>query len=83
MMGIARRWLLLTVLLVTAPLPGWAGTWLLDENHKGRFGSVHYRGCSETFIQSMRARTPHEGVLGLALSSRELQVSSKVSFSRS
>lgn len=50
-----------------------AGLSLLDDDDPGRFSSVHYRGCSETFIESMRHRAPHEGVLGLALEARELQ----------
>lgn len=51
-----------------------AGVSILDDDDPQRFAWVHYRGCSETFIQNMRARIPTEGVLGLALATRELQV---------
>ena len=51
-----------------------AGLSILDDDDPTRFAWVHYRGCSETFIQSMRARDPGQGVLGLALSTRELQI---------
>ncbi|MEQ8277322.1 MAG: response regulator [Deltaproteobacteria bacterium] len=49
-----------------------AGIWILDDAGT-KFASVHCRGASETFIREMRTRTAEDGVLGLALVTRELQ----------
>ncbi len=51
-----------------------AGLSLLDDDDPNCFSSVHYRGCSETFVQCMRVRAPSEGVLGLALATKRLQI---------
>lgn len=38
------------------------------------FSSIHFRGASETFVREMKSKDPMLGVVGLALSSKELQV---------
>lgn len=51
-----------------------AGLSLLHDDDPSHFSSVHYRGCSETFVACMRTRAPTEGVLGLALTHHRPQV---------
>ncbi|MBK8010986.1 MAG: response regulator [Deltaproteobacteria bacterium] len=38
------------------------------------FSSIHFRGASETFVREMKSKDPMLGVVGLALSSKQLQV---------
>ncbi len=64
--GVVER--LIELLVVDA-----AGISILN-SEQDHFTSIHYRGCSETFIREMRTRDPRTGVFGLALKTKDLQI---------